>query len=113
MRQYIFLITALLIATFFVLFALQNSDTVNIDLLFVQFQSSLALVLLFTLAAGIIIGLLFSAYNIVKKTMKISQQNKQIKELENVIHSQEVSNLQISPQQTTSSLGDTATHDQP
>ena len=81
----ILLILALILATFCILFALQNAEVVTLDLIIVQLQSSLALVLLITLGLGIIIGLLVSGYNLFSKTLQIAKQNKQIKELEKVI----------------------------
>jgi uncharacterized integral membrane protein len=79
--QYL-LIIALLLATFFVLFALQNAEAVTIDLIFVQLKSSLALVILVTMSSGVLIGLLGSSYNGFKKSLQIARQNKQIQELQ-------------------------------
>lgn len=82
--QYL-LIIALLLATFFVLFALQNAEAVTIDLIFIQFQSSLALVMLATMGSGVLIGLLGSSYNSFKKSLQIVRQNKQIQELQKTL----------------------------
>ncbi|AFY77106.1 uncharacterized integral membrane protein [Pleurocapsa sp. PCC 7327] len=87
--QYL-LILALLLATFFVLFALQNAETVTIDLLFLKVQSSLAIVLLSALGSGVLIGLLGSSYNSFKKSLQIAQQNKQIQELQKTLNEKEM-----------------------
>lgn len=93
----ILLILALLLATFCILFALQNAELVTLDLIVVQLESSLALVLLITLGLGIIIGLLVSGYNLFSKSRQIAQQNKQIKELEQTINQIQPSNEQEQP----------------
>ncbi len=84
------IVFALMIAIFFVLFALQNAELVTIDLIVTQVESSLALILLITLALGIVIGLLVSSYSIISKTLEISKQNKQIKELEKSLNQPEI-----------------------
>lgn len=81
----ILLIFALLLAAFSILFALQNSELITLDLIFIQIQSSLALVLLITLALGVVIGSLVSGYNLFSKNRQIAKQTQQIKELEQTI----------------------------
>ena len=93
----VLLILALFLATFCILFALQNAELVTLDLIIVQLESSLALVLLITLGLGIIIGLLVSGYNLFSQSRQIAQQNKQIKELEQTINQIQPSNEQEQP----------------
>jgi lipopolysaccharide assembly protein A len=83
------IVLALLLATFFVLFALQNAGTVTLDLLLGKVESSLALILLTTLSSGILIGLLGSSAKNFSKSRQIFQLNKQIKELQKIIQEQE------------------------
>jgi lipopolysaccharide assembly protein A len=83
------IVLALLLATFFVLFSLQNAGTVTIDLLLGKVESSLALILLTTLGSGILIGLLGSSAKSFSKSRQIFQQNKQIKELQKTIQERE------------------------
>lgn len=88
--QYLLLIIALVIAIFSVIFALQNAVPIVVNLLVWEFESSLALVLLVTLGVGIIIGLLGATPSTVRKSMKISHQNKRIKQLQATIADHEV-----------------------
>lgn len=83
------IVLALLLATFFVLFALQNAGTITIDLLVLKVESSLALILLTTLGSGILIGLLGSSAKSFSKSRQIFQLNKQIKELQKIIQERE------------------------
>ena len=76
------LILAFSLATFFVVFALHNSEAIAIDLIAFKLESSLALVLLSTFGLGILMGLLVSGYNFLQKSLQISQKNKQINELQ-------------------------------
>ena len=59
-RKMLWLILALLVIIFVVVFAVQNATLVTVDFLFWEFQSSLALLILVSLAVGIIISLLVS-----------------------------------------------------
>ncbi len=67
----IFIIIALVIAIIGVVFALQNPITISVTLLFWSFHGSLALVLLGTLAVGVLISLLASPPS-TKKHIQIS-----------------------------------------
>lgn len=86
--QYL-LILALVIAIFSVVFALQNAMAITVSFLMWEIESSLALVLLVTLGVGIIVGLLGMAPNLIKKSLKISNQNKKIKQLQATIAEKE------------------------
>lgn len=78
----IFLVVALLIAILAVIFALQNPANVTVTLLAWKFESSLALVLLLTLALGVLLGLLASVSAVIKRSWTISSQKKKIVQLE-------------------------------
>ena len=88
--QYL-LILALVIAVLSVVFALQNAVVIPVSLLFWEVRSSLALVLLVTLALGIVVGLLAMAPSLIKRSIKISQQHKKIKQLQEAFADKEVS----------------------
>ncbi|MGK7946163.1 MAG: lipopolysaccharide assembly LapA domain-containing protein [Microcystaceae cyanobacterium] len=85
--QYFFLILALFISFFFVIFALQNAEIITIDFIVTQVESSLALILVITLGLGIFIGLLAASFSLIKQRLEITKQNKQLKELQKVIES--------------------------
>lgn len=77
-----FLIVAVIIAILAVIFALQNTVPVTVSILFFEFQSSLALVLLLTLAIGILLGIIVLATRMFKMRRKISSHKKEVEELE-------------------------------
>ncbi len=83
----IFLILAIAVAILAVSFALLNAQVVTVSLLFVNYESSLALVLLITLAIGILIGFLGLAPNFFKKRRELSRQKKYIRQLESQVQS--------------------------
>lgn len=78
----IFLIAAILIALLAVIFALQNAVTVTIFFLAFEFSSSLALILLITLAIGALISFLIALPTNLKKSQHLAQQKKQIRQFE-------------------------------
>lgn len=77
----LFVILALAIALLTVIFALQNTEIVSIDILIWETRSHLALVLLATLALGIIIGLMVSVPAIVRGGWRLSRHQKQLEDL--------------------------------
>ncbi len=79
----VFLILAVIIAIFAVTFALQNAIMVTVSLLFLEFESSLALVLLVTLGIGILVGFLGILPTVIKQRLEISRQRKKVLALEN------------------------------
>lgn len=83
------LILGVIIAILSVFFALQNPTTVPISFIVWKFQGHLALFLLLTLGAGIIVGLLFSLPAVVKRRLQISGKNKRINELEKELNIKE------------------------
>ncbi|MEA2087394.1 MAG: LapA family protein [Candidatus Caldatribacteriota bacterium] len=77
------LIVAIIVAILAVVFALQNAVPITVSFLTWRFESSLALVLLITLALGIIMSLLVSVPSMIKTRKMIFSQKKKIQELEN------------------------------
>jgi uncharacterized integral membrane protein len=78
----LYLIIALVISAIAVVFALQNTMTVVISFLTWQITGSLSLVLLATLAIGILIGLLVLAPSMLSHAITASSQRKRILTLE-------------------------------
>lgn len=78
----IFLFVALFIAALAVIFALQNSAQTQVSFLTWRTDTSLALVLLISLAAGALISFLFSTPANVKARWTIRQQRKKMGEIE-------------------------------
>ena len=76
------LIVAIIVAILAVVFALQNAVPITVSFLTWRFESSLALVLLITVALGVIISLLVSVPSKIKRMKLISSQKKKIQELE-------------------------------
>lgn len=76
------LIVAIIVAILGVVFALQNAVPISVSFLTWRFESSLALVLLITLALGILMSLLVSVPSMIKTKKIISNQKKKIQELE-------------------------------
>lgn len=92
----LYLIIALLIAVLAVVFALQNSMLVTVSFFSWTVTGSLSLVLLATLAIGVLIGLLVLVPSLLKKTIKSSSQRKRIDALEHEVsqHKAKVAELQ-------------------
>lgn len=78
----IFLFFALVIAALAVVFALQNSASAEVTFLTWRADTSLALVLLISLAAGALISFLFSLPANIKARWTIRQQRKRITDME-------------------------------
>ncbi len=76
------LVVAIIVAILAVVFALQNAVPITVSFLTWRFESSLALVLLITLALGILMSLLVSVPSMTKRKRMISNQKKKIQELE-------------------------------
>ena len=76
------LIVAIIVAILAVVFALQNAVPITVSFLTWRFESSLALVLLITVALGVIMSLLVSVPSKIKRVKLISNQKKKIQELE-------------------------------
>lgn len=80
--MHIFLILSLAIAIIAVVFAMQNLATVTVSFLFWSVDSSLALVLLITLAAGVLISLMASLPGLVRGKWAESGNKKRLSVLE-------------------------------
>jgi len=78
----LWLIMAIVIAILAVFFALQNAIPITVSFLTWKFESSLALVLLITIALGVLMSLLVSVPSKIKKMKMILNQKKRIQELE-------------------------------
>lgn len=78
----LFLVIALVIAVFAVIFALQNLPSVTVVFLIFQVKTSLALVLLTTFVLGILVGLLVLVPTTVRQKLKLSKNKKRMAELE-------------------------------
>ena len=79
----LWLIMAIVIAMLVVIFALQNAIPITVSFLTWKFESSLALILLITIALGVLMSLLVSVPSKIKKIKIILNQKKKIQELEN------------------------------
>ena len=78
----IYLILALILAIIVTIFAVQNSKAVDVSFLTFELNGSLALVLMITLAIGIIIGILVSAPAAIRRRMEISGLKKNVRKME-------------------------------
>ncbi|MEC4892463.1 MAG: LapA family protein [Oscillatoria sp. PMC 1051.18] len=79
------LISGLLIAFLAIVFSLQNSIFIGVNFLFWQFRGSLALILLFTLALGVIAGILVCSPIVIKRNWKIASTTKKLKEMKRAL----------------------------
>jgi len=73
---------AIVIAMLAVIFALQNAVPITVSFLIWKFESSLALILLITIALGVLMSLLVSIPSKIKKIKIILNQKKKIQKLE-------------------------------
>lgn len=85
----LFVISALVIAFLAILFALQNTNLVTIQFFIWEYRQSLALVLLGTLALGIVIGLLVSVPAILRRSHRASRMRKQADSLTTLVEAKE------------------------
>ena len=103
------LIISLVIAIIAVIFAVQNPDPTTISFLTWEGDIPLAVVLIVTLGAGVLIGMLASSPSIVRNKLKFRNQNKQIKDIEAKLEEQnakleeaqtELQELEAKPEET-------------
>ena len=87
MRLYV--ISALVIAFLAILFALQNTNLVTIQLFIWEYRQSQALILLGTLAIGVIIGLLVSVPAVIRRNVKVARIQKQAQGLTELVEEKE------------------------
>ena len=86
----IFLIIGLLVGGAAVVFALQNVTTVAVTFFSWQFEGTLALIVLLSLAAGVLVSLLLSLPGMVKKSFQISSLKKRTHTLEEKLTDKEI-----------------------
>lgn len=70
------LVFSLILAIFAVVFALQNPQTMDVNLLFFQTQGSTALVLIVTFGFGVLVGLLSTLPKQIRTRRKLSELEK-------------------------------------
>ncbi len=78
----IFLIISLVIVLIAVIFAVQNAAPVTVALLQFKFESSLALVLLSTFAAGVLVGLIGLTPTLLKRRVEVARLKKNLQQLQ-------------------------------
>lgn len=78
----IFILIALAIAIIAVIFALQNAITITVSFFFWQFDGSLALVLLLTLALGFLVSFFATLPALIRRSWAIAGQKRRINALE-------------------------------
>ncbi|MGB7086370.1 MAG: LapA family protein [Phormidesmis sp.] len=83
----ILIIAAIVIAFLAIAFALQNNNLVAINLLIWNYEGSLAIVLLSTLAIGVLIGLLVVIPALLKRGWRVSRAKRQAADLEDQLSS--------------------------
>ena len=66
------LVIGLILGAVTVIFALQNTTSISVVFLSWKFEGSLALILLVTMAVGIVVALLMSLPELIKKSFQIS-----------------------------------------
>lgn len=81
----VLLVLALIIAIFAVIFALQNTALVTVTFLLWTFEQSLALVLLLSLAAGVVVGLFTLLPTTFRQKFSLSGQRKKLDALEKAL----------------------------
>ena len=96
----IFLVVALLVAILAVVFALLNTAAVTVNLFFVTFESSLALILLLAFSLGILMGILVMMPRIIRNRVTISGQKRKLHQLEKTHREVEESGLLPAPSTT-------------
>jgi putative membrane protein len=78
----VFIIFSLIIAVIAVIFALQNIAAVTVTFFFWSFHGSLALVLLLSVSAGVLISLLASLPGLIRGKWTVATQRKKLAALE-------------------------------
>ena len=86
----ILLILALLIAIIAVIFALQNTTAVTVTFFVWQFDQSLALVLLLTVAVGVLIGIFTILPGSIRSKWRLASQRKKMDSLEKTAQQEKI-----------------------
>jgi putative membrane protein len=91
------LVFSLLIAVLAVVFALQNPQMMEVNLLFVDTQGSTALVLIITFGLGVLVGLLSALPSRVRDRRKIKALEKSLQKVQDASFSSPSSSSSASP----------------
>jgi uncharacterized integral membrane protein len=75
-------ILLLIVSIFIAIFAIQNGETVSIDLFFLKTEMSQALVILASVGLGALVAVVLSTFGKVKRLREIKSLNKRVKVLE-------------------------------
>jgi lipopolysaccharide assembly protein A len=86
----IFLIVGLLLGATAVIFALQNITTVTVVFFSWQLEGSLAVIIILSMLAGIIVSSLLSLPDMIKKSFQISNLKKHANKLEEKLTDKEI-----------------------
>lgn len=86
------LILSIIVLIIIAIFALQNTASVTLDLIFNQFQTPLVLIILFSLLIGVIVGLIVSATQATAKNAEVKNLKNQLA-VEKENHQREISDL--------------------
>ncbi len=78
----VYLILAAMLGIFVALFAIQNAASVTVKFMFWQFQSSLAVVIILAMLAGMLLVFLLSIPGRLKRRKELYDKQKKIRELE-------------------------------
>lgn len=78
----VYLILAAVLGIFVALFAIQNAASVTVKFMFWQFQSSLAVVIILAMLAGMLLVFLLSIPGRLKRRKELYDKQKKIRELE-------------------------------
>ena len=82
------LIVALILAIVSVVFALQNSDVIEVVFFSLKMEGPFALFILASLAIGVVIGILVMVPSVIKNALTISRSRKQIDGLQKSLREQ-------------------------
>jgi len=85
------LVFSLIIAVLAVVFALQNPQTMEVNLLFVDTQGSTALVLIITFGLGVLVGLLSTLPGRIRDRRKIKSLEKSLQKVQDASFSSPLS----------------------
>ena len=96
------LVLSLLMAIVAVVFALQNPQMMEVNLLFINTQGSTALVLIITLGIGVLVGLLSTLPGRIRDRRKIKSLEKKLKSIQDASMSSPSSTSSSSPSSSTS-----------
>jgi putative membrane protein len=94
----IFIVIALIIAIIAVIFALQNAITITISFFIWQFDGSLALILLLTLALGFLISFFATLPALIRRSWTIAGQKRRIGAIEKQLLEAETKNEALDQQ---------------